>query len=119
MNLEGMISELEREGYRVRIAHERCTAGDVELALSTRRVCKTMGVPFGEVDECFPATVARHELKGSEISPFGGKTIASLLKDGVVVAAGESICAPTDPFVKYDGSVRALGRAISELRRKS
>jgi len=120
MNLTEQIRALQDAGLSVKITHERCTVGDVDIANFSRRAYKAAKVQWKDAEECFPRTKPIHEIVegNEELSTFGGKTKAVLKNaEGEVVAVGEALCAPVDPFVKYVGSVKALGRAVSSLHR--
>lgn len=105
-----LIEQLKREGYEVRFRHERATPAGVELALELR----AEGAKLAQ-----PSVHPRHVLKNAQakISPHGGRTIAIISLGDQEVARGEAVCAPTDNFNRRVGQVKALGRAVSELRK--
>lgn len=108
MKLNEMISSLESRGYTVKINHERASRVAVEEALDERRRGHLSVRPVTE-----PIYLLRQS--GEEIDPRGGKTVVQILRDGVTIAVGKATCSPEDQFRKYEGSIKALGRAIADL----
>lgn len=48
----------------------------------------------------------------------GGKVTAIISLGDEEVARGEAVCSPIDNFVKHEGRIKALGRAVGVLRTK-
>lgn len=121
MDVKQEIAELEKQGFRVLISHERATDIGVHEALRLRR----LGGDHNRL--AFPPTFPKFAIKQSNftLSQFGGKTIVKIVedletKDGDTLtwfelAQGESICSPLDRFERRTGIVKALGRAKGAL----
>jgi len=110
MKLQEIIVDLRSRGYEVDIRHERCTDEEIESVLLERQ----HGDPLA-----FPQTLPPSKIRdnGNVISPFGGKTTCKITSGDKVVAQATAHCAPIDQFKRHEGSIKALGRAISELGR--
>ena len=98
------IKELEAQGYRVEVEHERWTNAFAEDVRAVREERDSLSFKFGD---------------DKSISPTGGATYVEihLDQDGEYparcVAVGQSECSVYDNFNKKLGIQIALGRAIA------
>lgn len=106
-----LIDKLKAEGYEVRIAHHRATPAGIENTMLARKMTRNK--------LAMPPVQPRHTLKGGQISPRGGRTIAQIFRDGELVAEGTADCAPIDQYVRREGAMKALGRAVGALKRET
>lgn len=114
MKVQDMIAKLEGEGFKVKFFTERATPEAVTRCLQDREAHGYLHAPPLE-------TLSRRVMTdaGLSLSPKGGKTTAVIFKGETKLVEGIALCSPLDHFNKHEGRIKALGRAISELRSKT